>query len=241
MANVGGVLPAPPNKPMSEKAKTQIVLAIISGLVSISVALIGTFVALRSSGSQISNLNQQAQNIKQTIDYIATPPGTIAAYGGPLDQQALEKQGWLPCDGKEVSRKLYSALFEKVGASWGSGDGVNTFNLPDLRGVFLRGVNGDRKEQFGDPEASQRISLTDGGNAKNKVGSYQPDEVGGHVHSFSDGQPSGSAKHNEKPRDLYSKGDKDGIFSVDELRKTVSNGGVETRPKNAYVYYVIKY
>jgi len=41
---------------------------------------------------------------------------------------------FLPCDGLAVPRLTYSALFVALGTTWGAGDGVNTFNVPDLRG-----------------------------------------------------------------------------------------------------------
>lgn len=42
--------------------------------------------------------------------------------------------GYLECDGSEVSRVTYAALFSAIGTNHGSGDGSTTFNLPDLRG-----------------------------------------------------------------------------------------------------------
>ena len=47
--------------------------------------------------------------------------------------------GYVFCDGKEVSRVTYADLFGKIGTKYGSGDGSTTFNVPDLRGYFLRG------------------------------------------------------------------------------------------------------
>ena len=52
---------------------------------------------------------------------------------------AVEPIGFLYCDGREVSRTTYNELFNRVGTIYGSGDGSTTFNLPDLRGQFLRG------------------------------------------------------------------------------------------------------
>ncbi|MCO5157601.1 MAG: tail fiber protein [Aquamicrobium sp.] len=49
--------------------------------------------------------------------------------------------GWLVCDGREVSRSTYSRLFAAIGTTWGAGNGVSTFNLPDLRGEFIRGAD----------------------------------------------------------------------------------------------------
>lgn len=47
--------------------------------------------------------------------------------------------GYLECDGSAVSRTTYADLFTAIGTAWGNGDGSTTFNVPDLRGVFLRG------------------------------------------------------------------------------------------------------
>ncbi len=58
-----------------------------------------------------------------------SPPGSIIAYAG-----TVAPAGWLWCDGTAVSRAQYPALFAVLGATWGPGDGVSTFNLPDLRG-----------------------------------------------------------------------------------------------------------
>ena len=47
---------------------------------------------------------------------------------------------WLLCNGQEVSRNTYSDLFEVIGENFGEGNGVTTFNVPDYRGKFLRGL-----------------------------------------------------------------------------------------------------
>lgn len=46
--------------------------------------------------------------------------------------------GWLRCDGATYSRSTYARLFEVLGVSYGVGDGVSTFNVPDLRNYFIR-------------------------------------------------------------------------------------------------------
>lgn len=47
---------------------------------------------------------------------------------------------WLLCNGQAVSRSTYSVLFAAIGTKYGAGDGATTFNLPDLRNVFLVGA-----------------------------------------------------------------------------------------------------
>lgn len=52
--------------------------------------------------------------------------------------------GFLKCSGQAVSRTTYAALFTAIGTLYGAGDGSTTFNLPDLRGEFLRGLDDGR-------------------------------------------------------------------------------------------------
>ena len=67
--------------------------------------------------------------------YADAPVGSIQAYGG-----ATAPWGWLLCQGQAVSRATYAELFGVIGTSFGTGDGSTTFNIPDLRGEFLRGA-----------------------------------------------------------------------------------------------------
>jgi len=52
--------------------------------------------------------------------------------------------GWRACSGQAVSRTTYAALFAAIGTEYGVGDGSTTFDLPDLRGEFLRGWDNGR-------------------------------------------------------------------------------------------------
>ena len=49
-----------------------------------------------------------------------------------------EKEGWILCDGRTLSRIDYSDLFEAIGTQYGEGDGTTTFNVPNLSGRFLQ-------------------------------------------------------------------------------------------------------
>jgi phage-related tail fiber protein len=57
------------------------------------------------------------------------------------------------CNGQEVSRTEYSELFEVIGTYYGAGDGETTFNLPDMRGYFVRGYDPNNVR---DPEGNTR-------------------------------------------------------------------------------------
>ncbi|MBN4944844.1 tail fiber protein [Stenotrophomonas maltophilia] len=52
-------------------------------------------------------------------------------------------EGWLRCNGADVSRTTYAALFAAIGTRFGSANG-STFRLPDLRGEFIRGWDNGR-------------------------------------------------------------------------------------------------
>ena len=70
--------------------------------------------------------------------------------------------GYLECNGAAVSRTTYSALFAVIGTQYGSGNGSSTFNLPDLRGEFVRGFDNGRGVDSGrsinNPQGSQNVS-----------------------------------------------------------------------------------
>jgi len=67
--------------------------------------------------------------------------------------------GWLECDGSAVSRTTYADLFTALSTTHGSGDGSTTFNVPDLRGEFIRGWDNGKGTDSGRTFAS---SQTDG-------------------------------------------------------------------------------
>jgi microcystin-dependent protein len=64
-------------------------------------------------------------------------PGTILPFGG-----ASAPTEYLACNGANVSRTTYAALFAAIGTTWGVGDGVTTFTVPDLRRRALVGSGG---------------------------------------------------------------------------------------------------
>lgn len=67
--------------------------------------------------------------------YADAPLGTILAFGG-----TTAPAGWMLCQGQALSRTTYAKLFAIIGTAFGAGDGSTTFNIPDLRGEFLRGA-----------------------------------------------------------------------------------------------------
>lgn len=79
--------------------------------------------------------------------YIVSTPGGDSGGGGiPAGAMTpwtsnIPPAGWLICDGQAVSRTTYADLFAIVGITYGAGDGVATFNVPDLRGRTVVGLD----------------------------------------------------------------------------------------------------
>jgi len=59
------------------------------------------------------------------------PVGSVVPYAG-----ASAPSGWLLADGSEISRTTYSDLFTAIGVAYGVGNGVDTFDIPDMRDRF---------------------------------------------------------------------------------------------------------
>ena len=171
---------------------------------------------------------------------IGVPVGTVVAFAGQIASPSadyktdIEALGWMICDGRELEKGKYPELFAVLGDLYGGQD--EKFNLPDYRGYFLRGVDTDGKN---DPDTDKRIAPA--GGQQTSVGSIQDDALQTHQHTY-----------NKTEEVKISIGDKGPAFvarpptpdlTVDPIDKpqnpTISQH--ETRPKNIYVYYIIKY
>ena len=186
------------------------------------------------------------------------PVGTIISFGAGIDQIP---EGWLFCDGTQYDGTLpqYQQLYNTLENTWG-GTGTN-FNVPELRGYFLRGFDGGTGN---DPDAVSRT----GGEVENQIGSYQIDTMPTHNHHMEiDTETTGAHTHTMSQvsyaygigggaNGLYVIYNADGAFvsSTHPLTNTTGNhdhtivgdsdnnlGSAETRPKNAAVLYIIKY
>lgn len=171
------------------------------------------------------------------------PSGAVVAYAG-----AVAPAGWLLCDGTTVSRATYSTLFANIGVAHGSGDGSTTFRLPDYRGRFLRGVDGSASL---DPNKATRTAMAAGGNTGNNVGSVQGSATAAPTTSFTT-NTTGAHTHtmmrsNSGGGGGVSIGDNSALgqsatstSSAGDHSHTITGGDAESRPKNAYVNYIIK-
>lgn len=173
------------------------------------------------------------------------PPGTIIAYAGAVTDSGGRPivepvPGYLLCNGAVIDDTLengkYADLKAAISTRWGNGQDSDfaTVNLPDLRGVFLRGWSGSATDGFTDEDrndSSKRLARMGGGAVGNAIGSYQQDEFQRHSHTRTKSTASSSGPGNNS----VSNGSSNGTVS------TNPSGGSETRPKNAYVAYLIKY
>ena len=81
--------------------------------------------------------------------------------------------GWLKANGAAVSRTTYAALFAAIGTTFGVGDGRTTFNLPDLRGEFLRCLDDGRNIDRG-----RRLGTAQGDTIRNIIGKLDGSAMG---------------------------------------------------------------
>jgi len=196
------------------------------------------------AGDQLSAsaLNANFEALTAQLDEMSAastiPSGTIVAFGGPT---STIPDGWALCDGAELSRAEYHALFEAIGTSHGSGDDANTFNLPDLRGYFLRGADAGAGV---DPDASTRLAARDGGNAGDLPGSVQNDAFESHKHG-GDAWSAGSVRIESGNQTMSANrwrtndpSSAEGFWGVSVAPPLA--GGSETRPKNVAVNFIIK-
>lgn len=107
------------------------------------------------------------------------PPGSGGSSGGSF-RLLSEATAWLPCDGRNVRRHAYPALFRVLGTRYGASDDTH-FALPDLRGAFVRGVDNGAGV---DPDTGERYAPDGSGDAYAGVGSLQCDAFQTHEHHY---------------------------------------------------------
>jgi len=161
----------------------------------------------------------------KTAESVLMPPmpvGSVISYAGFSETLPDD---WMVCNGRTMISKDYPALYKAIGTSWGDGTNDRSmetdFNLPDLRGQFLRGVDSGAGV---DPDARFRMNKYPGGNTGDSVGTYQGDARTG----IQDKPFGGETSFSMVP-DIQTK---ETTYSL--------SAGSENRPKNASVYFIIK-
>lgn len=159
-----------------------------------------------SAWIEIGQLNQSTNAFSG-----GTPAGGVMAFA-----MSTPPDGWLACSGQAVSRTTYAALFSAIGTTYGSGDGSTTFNVPDLRGEFVRGWDNGKG--------------TDSGRT---LGSAQTDEFASHDH----GLISAAFPDTFNSSQVAAGVSVSGFFGSRDFNE----GGTETRPRNIALNYCIKF
>lgn len=128
---------------------------------------------------------------------------------------AVIPNGWLECDGAAVSRTVEAGIFAALGTTYGGGDGSTTFNLPDLRAQFVRGLDNGKGIDVGRSLGSNQADAI-----------KQTDITGGGANAnWNSGSPDGK---------LIDPANKSGNYTI------TLPGGPETVPKNVAMKYIIK-
>ena len=198
----------------------------------------------------ISTATQTALDLKANIDsptFTGVPSAPTASAGTNTQQLAstafvqaavgvgnvssfamvTPPTGWLKANGATVNRATYAALFTAIGTTFGAGDGSTTFNLPDLRGEFLRGWDDGR-----------------GLDANRLFGTAQMDALQGHWHGPRPGTTLAGSPGNWNGAG----GGANGNYNIGSTGDPVTDGvngaprtAPETRPRNVALLYCIKY
>ncbi len=144
--------------------------------------------------------------------------------------------GYLNCDGTAISRTTFSDLFDVIGTAYGVGDGSTTYNVPDYRGLFLRGTG-----------AHGTLNMANGSDvAGGSVGDENVDQMFGHHHaggatslfrSFGatggSQTPPGGSGGTPTPG-----GNTEG--AIDDGATGTPNNGVETYPSHGVTNWIIR-
>jgi microcystin-dependent protein len=167
------------------------------------------------------------------------PIGTIVPFAGEVVDK-LESGGWLLCDGRSVSTSTYADLYGVIGNAFGHVT-ASEFSLPWLNGMFVRGRQGDAPARTpgGDPNAAMRAPLRVNANVGNAVGSWQ---------RYSTARPRTSFTSSISKGNIVEKGAEGGgseqIAQWNGGNGTVyadQGGDLESRPRNKYVHFIIKF
>ena len=190
------------------------------------------------------SLSRSSENLRD----VAIPEGTIIPFAGDS-----APTGFMLCDGSELDRDLFPELFLNIGTAWGTSSGTK-FNLPDLRGRTLRGVDAGAGV---DPDAGSRTANAAGGNTGDNVGTVQDNAT--KLPNTAFGASGGAHGHRlrysiQAVAGPYingaSVGGGGGATNISDSSVETTNsshshsitgGDLETRMKNANCQYIIKY
>lgn len=246
----------------------------IGNLASLLPAGNGVLVKTGSSFSLANGVNGDfLQVLSGSIQFNSTIPGGIPT--GAIVPYAANSapSGWVICDGSLYGRTALDPspqvnLFSAIGTTYGAGDGLTTFAIPDLRGMFVRGFDNGRGidplRVFGTDQSFAVESHNHNGTTGNQSAN--------HTHSFSGTTGNDSPDHTHAysltgfqgiPNDFANGSGKKAVYTdtqtggastrhthtfsgttfgvnSDHTHSIPSYGQTETRPRNVAMNYIIK-
>lgn len=175
-----------------------------------------------------------------SVNPVSLPSGAVQEFAG-----ASAPEGWLMCDGAEVSKTTYAALYAVIADTYGTPVDGNNFVLPDLRGEFVRGLDdmgtaqgargidsgrilGSAQDDTTRLPRSSNFTTNDPGNhSHNQTSTFQNSTAGG---TF----PSGTNTNNPNASSYNTGGSGSHTHSI------TGGGDAETRPRNCAMNFIIK-
>jgi microcystin-dependent protein len=169
---------------------------------------------------------QAAEAELATTRLAHVPPGAVQAYGGQV-----APAGWLLCDGRDYLRADHAPLFGAIGTAFGAPDG-SRFAVPDLRGVFVRGLDGGRGIDAGRLMGSEQLDA---------LQAHRHDLVGDRgtpfytINDENDLPPEAGATRAQGPTE-----ENDAQYYRYTGQVIEARTATETRPRNVALNYIIK-
>jgi microcystin-dependent protein len=189
-----------------------------------------TFVDSSSESYQRMNIdtslvyNPSTKVLNVSVSSDVSEVGKISMFA-----RSTAPSGYLKCNGAAISRTTYEALFSAIGTTFGAGDGSTTFNIPDLRGEFIRGWDDargvDSGRTFGSWQGGQNLAHTHSATTSSDA----------HTHTWS-GTTSSSGEHTHTtPLNVGGTG---GRVAVSGVNITVTSTNISTSSSGDHTHTV---
>lgn len=199
-------------------------LALAGGTMTGNLTLVGN----PSTTNMAANKGYVDTQIAAITPTDMTPAGTVI-----WTARNTAPTGYVKANGAAISRTTYSALFSAIGTTFGSGDGSTTFNVPDLRGEFVRGWDDgrgiDTSRTFGSAQGSANLAHNHTVNDP------------GHLHTWNFNQGAWNTGTSGNTAVAANQGTVDRNTATAVTNITINNSGdSESRPRNIALLACIK-